>query len=208
MGLNKMFKRTMRRKSKYALKKKSQTMKKSLKSVKKYLTTNNQIEFRDLEELSKHFKLFFKAIIDIDENDYNGEQREKYDMKKDRILDKLDNIERKDPILRRIKNISPEIYTKLGYSNTNIPYLELVDTYYSILKKLETIIIEDDALRSDASLIQSLMIEDLIHTFIKKKKKKTLSSIDDDLLDMFRGLGVKSDLDDLQTMFRTMKVDF
>ena len=203
MGLNKMFKRTMRRKSKYALKKKSQTMK---KSVKKYLSAKNQIEFRDLEEVSKHFKLFFKAIIDIDENDYNGEQREKYDIKKDRILDKLDNIERKDPILRRIKSISPEIYTKLGYSNTNIPYLELVDTYYSILKKLETIIIEDDALRSDASLIQSLMIEDLIHTFIKKKK--TLSSIDDDLLDMFRGLGVKSDLDDLQTMFRTMKVDF
>jgi hypothetical protein len=193
----------MRRKSKYALKKKSQTMK---KSVKKYLSAKNQIEFRDLEEVSKHFKLFFKAIIDIDENDYNGEQREKYDIKKDRILDKLDNIERKDPILRRIKSISPEIYTKLGYSNTNIPYLELVDTYYSILKKLETIIIEDDALRSDASLIQSLMIEDLIHTFIKKKK--TLSSIDDDLLDMFRGLGVKSDLDDLQTMFRTMKVDF
>jgi hypothetical protein len=176
------------------------------KSVKKYLSAKNQIEFRDLEEVSIHFKLFFKAIIDIDENDYNGEQREKYDMKKDRILDKLDNIERKDPILRRIKSISPEIYTKLGYSNTNIPYLELVDTYYSILKKLETIIIEDDALRSDASLIQSLMIEDLIHTFIKKKK--TLSSIDDDLLDMFRGLGVKSDLDDLQTMFRTMKVDF
>ena len=203
MGLNKMFKRTMRRKSKYALKKKSQTMK---KSVKKYLSAKNQIEFRDLEEVSKHFKLFFKAIIDIDENDYNGEQREKYDMKKDRILDKLDNIERKDPILRRIKSISPEIYTKLGYSNTNIPYLELVDTYYSILKKLETIIIEDDALRSDASLIQSLMIEDLVHTFIKKKK--TLSSIDDDLLDMFRGLGVKSDLDDLQTMFRSMKVDF
>ena len=203
MGLNKMFKRTMRRKSKYALKKKSQTMK---KSVKKYLSAKNQIEFRDLEEVSMHFKLFFKAIIDIDENDYNGEQREKYDMKKDRILDKLDNIERKDPILRRIKSISPEIYTKLGYSNTNIPYLELVDTYYSILKKLETIIIEDDALRSDASLIQSLIIEDLVHTFIKKKK--TLSSIDDDLLDMFRGLGVKSDLDDLQTMFRTMKVDF
>jgi len=193
----------MRRKSKYALKKKSQTMK---KSVKKYLSAKNQIEFRDLEEVSMHFKLFFKAIIDIDENDYNGEQREKYDMKKDRILDKLDNIERKDPILRRIKSISPEIYTKLGYSNTNIPYLELVDTYYSILKKLETIIIEDDALRSDASLIQSLIIEDLVHTFIKKKK--TLSSIDDDLLDMFRGLGVKSDLDDLQTMFRTMKVDF
>ena len=203
MGLNKMFKRTMRRKSKYALKKKSQTMK---KSVKKYLSAKNQIEFRDLEEVSKHFKLFFKAIIDIDENDYNGEQRAKYDMKKDKILDKLDNIERKDPILRRIKSISPEIYTKLGYSNTNIPYLELVDTYYSILKKLETIIIEDDALSSDASLIQSLMIEDLIHTFIKKKK--SINSIDDDLLDMFRGLGVKSDLDDLQTMFRSMKVDF
>jgi hypothetical protein len=74
MGLNKMFKKTMRRKSKYALKKKSQTMK---KSVKKYLSAKNQIEFRDLEEVSKHFKLFFKAIIDIDENDYNGEQREK-----------------------------------------------------------------------------------------------------------------------------------
>jgi hypothetical protein len=37
----------MRRKSKYALKKKSQTMK---KSVKKYLSAKNQIEFRDLEE--------------------------------------------------------------------------------------------------------------------------------------------------------------
>jgi hypothetical protein len=176
------------------------------KSVKKYLSTKNQIEFRDLEEVSKHFKLFFKAIIDIDDNDLSSLKRAKYDMKKDKILDKLDNIERKDPILRRIKSISPEIYTKLGYSNTNIPYLELVDTYYTILKKLETIINEDHALSSDASLIQSLMIEDLIHTFIKKKK--SINSIDDDLLDMFRGLGVKSDLDDLQTMFRTMKVDF
>ena len=203
MALNKMFKRTMRRKSKYTLKKKSQTMK---KSVKKYLSTKNQIEFRDLEEVSKHFKLFFKAIIDIDDNDLSSLKRAKYDMKKDKILDKLDNIERKDPILRRIKSISPEIYTKLGYSNTNIPYLELVETYYRILKKLEIIIIEDDALRSNASLIQSLMIEDLIHTFIKKKK--SINSIDDDLLDMFRGLGVKSDLDDLQTMFKSMKVDF
>jgi hypothetical protein len=176
------------------------------KSVKKYLSTKNQIEFRDLEEVSKHFKLFFKAIIDIDDNDLSSLKRAKYDMKKDKILDKLDNIERKDPILRRIKSISPEIYTKLGYSNTNIPYLELVDTYYTILKKLETIINEDDALSSDASLIQSLIIEDLIHTFIKKKK--SINSIDDDLLDMFRGLGVKSDLDDLQTMFKSMKVDF
>lgn len=202
MGISKLFKRTMRAKSKYALKKKSQTMKKSMK---KYLATKNQIDFGDLERVLTHFKLFFKAIIDIDEKDFNSLKRGKYDMKKDKVLDKLDNIERKDPILRRIKNISPEIYTMLGYSSTNIPYLELVDTYYSILIKLETIVNEDDSLSSNASIIQSLMAEDLVHTFIKKKN---MSSIDDDLLDMFKGMSVKSDLDDLQTMFKSMRVEF
>lgn len=201
MGISKRFK-TMRAKSKYALKKKSQTMKKSMK---KYLATKNQIDFEDLERVLTHFKLFFKAIIDIDEKDFNSLKRGKYDMKKDKVLDKLDNIERKDPILRRIKNISPEIYTMLGYSSTNIPYLELVDTYYSILIKLETIVNEDDSLSSNASIIQSLIAEDLVHTFIKKKN---MSSIDDDLLDMFKGMSVKSDLDELQTMFKSMRVEF
>lgn len=203
MGISKLFKRTMRAKSKYTLRKKSQTMKKGMK---KYFAAKNQIDIEDLERVLTYFKLFFKAIIDIDEKDFNSLKRGKYDMKKDKVLDKLDNIERKDPILRRIKNISPEIYTMLGYSSTNIPYLELVDTYYSILIKLETIVNEEEPLSSNASIIQSLMAEDLVYTFIKKKKN--MNSIDDNLLDMFRGMSVKSDLDDLQTMFKSMRVEF
>ena len=205
MVIAKTLKKSMRTKSKYTLKKKGQTMKKSFK---KYLSTKNQIDFGDLEEILRHFKLFFKAVIDIDDKDFNSFKREKYDMKKDKILDKIDDIERKDPILRRIKNTSPEIYTILGYSSTNIPYLELVDIYYNILNKLEDIVDEDESLSSDATVVQSLMAEDLVHSFIKKKNSKNLTSIDDDLLDMFRGMSVKSDLDELQNMFKSMKVEF
>ena len=205
MVIAKTLKKSMRTKSKYTLKKKGQTMKKSFK---KYLSTKNQIDFGDLEEILTHFKLFFKAVIDIDDKDFNSFKREKYDMKKDKILDKIDDIERKDPILRRIRNTSPEIYTILGYSSTNIPYLELIDVYYNILNKLEDIVDEDESLSSNATVVQSLMAEDLVHSFIKKKNSKNLTSIDDDLLDMFRGMSVKSDLDELQNMFKSMKLEF
>ena len=205
MVIAKTLKKSMRTKSKYTLKKKGQTMKKSFK---KYLSTKNQIDFGDLEEILTHFKLFFKAVIDIDDKDFNSFKREKYDMKKDKILDKIDDIERKDPILRRIRNTSPEIYTILGYSSTNIPYLELIDVYYNILNKLEDIVDKDESLSSNATVVQSLMAEDLVHSFIKKKNSKNLTSIDDDLLDMFRGMSVKSDLDELQNMFKSMKVEF
>ena len=205
MVIAKTLKKSMRTKSKYTLKKKGQTMKKSFK---KYLSTKNQIDFGDLEEILRHFKLFFKAVIDIDDKDFNSFKREKYDMKKDKILDKIDDIERKDPILRRIRNTSPEIYTILGYSSTNIPYLELIDVYYNILNKLEDIVDKDESLSSNATVVQSLMAEDLVHSFIKKKNSKNLTSIDDDLLDMFRGMSVKSDLDELQNMFKSMKVEF
>ena len=203
MVVGRTFKKSVKAKSKYTLKKKATLMR---KSVKRYLSKKDHIDFGDLQEVLKHFKLFFKAVIDIDDEEYSDEQRAKYDMKKDRILDKLDNIERNDPILRRIKNISPEIYTKLGYNSTNIPYLELIDVYYNILKKLETLLNEDEG--SDVSVIQSLMLDDLVNAFIKKKNSKNISSIDDDLLDMFRGMSVKSDLDDLENMFKGMKVEY
>ena len=106
------------------------------------------------------------------------------------------------------KNEKGEIYTILGYSSTNIPYLELIDVYYNILNKLEDIVDEDESLSSNATVVQSLMAEDLVHSFIKKKNSKNLTSIDDDLLDMFRGMSVKSDLDELQNMFKSMKVEF
>jgi len=203
MVLSRTFKRSVKAKSKFTLKKKATSMR---KSVKRYLSKKDHIDFGDLQEVLKHFKLFFKAVIDIDDEEYSDEQRTKYDMKKDRILDKLDNIERNDPILRRIKNISPEIYTKLGYNSTNIPYLELIDVYYNILKKLETLLNEDQS--SNVSVIQSLMLDDLVNAFIKKKNSKNISSIDDDLLDMFRGMSVNSDLDQLENMFKVMKVEF
>jgi len=203
MVVGRTLKKSVKSKSKFTLKKKATSMR---KSVKRYLSKKDNIDFGDLQEVLRHFKLFFKAVIDIDDEEYSDEQRARYDMKKDKILDKLDNIERTDPILRRIKNISPEIYTMLGYNSTNIPYLELVDFYYNILKKLESFLNEDEA--SNVSVIQSLMLDDLVNAFIKKKNSKNISSIEDDLLDMFRGMSVKSDLDDLEKMFKGMKVEF
>jgi hypothetical protein len=203
MVLGRTLRRGVKAKSKFTLKKKATSMR---KTVKRYLSKKDHIDFGDIPEVLRHFKLFFKAVIDIDDEEYSDEQRAKYDMKKDRILDKLDNIERNDPILRRIKNISPEIYTKLGYNSTNIPYLELIDVYYNILKKLETLLNEDQS--SNVSVIQSLMLDDLVNAFIKKKNSKNISSIDDDLLDMFRGMSVNSDLDQLENMFKGMKVEF
>ena len=205
MGIRKTMKlKSVKSKPNFTLKKKSRTVK---KGIKRYLSKKDNIDFGDLQEVLRHFKLFFKAVIDIDNEEYSDEQRAKYDMKKDKILDKLDNIERKDPILRYIKVTSPDIYAKLGYDSTSIPYLELVDTYYSIIKKLETILYEDDSLSSEVSQIQSEILDNLVNNFIKKKNAKNVNSINDDLLDMFRGMGIKSDLDDLESMFKSMKVE-
>ena len=103
MVLGRTFKRSMKAKSKFTLKKKSTVLR---KSVKKYLSKKDHIDFGDISEVLRHFKLFFKAVIDIDNEEYSDEQRTKYDMKKDRILDKLDNKIRYKTIIKIFEGTS------------------------------------------------------------------------------------------------------
>lgn len=173
------------------------------KAIKKYLSKNEN-DYEKYGEMLNHFKLFFKGVIDID----NKEHSHKYDIKKDKILDKLETIENKQPIIKHIKETSPDIYQTIGITIDKIPYLELIDVYYKVLKTLDEILETEDNnnLRSEATMIQADILDNLVNTFIKNKKKK-IDTIDDDLLDMFRGMAVKTDVDDLEQMFATMKVE-
>jgi hypothetical protein len=104
---------------------------------------------------------------------------------------------------------SPDIYEILDITNDKIPYLELIDVYYKILKTLDNILEgENDAsLRNEASMIQAEILDDLVHVFIKKNKKKNMNVVDNGLLDMFRGMAVNDDVHKLEDLFRTMKVE-
>ena len=171
------------------------------KALKNYLSKNDT-DYEKYGEMLNHFKLFFKAIIDID----NKEHSHKFDVKKDKVLDKLEQIEYKEPILKRIRKISPDVYEIIGITNDKIPYLELIDVYYKILKKLDEILEREDngILRSEATMVQADLLDELVNVFKNKNKNK---NIDDGLLDMFRQMAVKTDVDDLEQMFKTMKVE-
>jgi len=177
------------------------------KAIKKYLSKNEN-DYEKYGEMLNHFKLFFKAVINIDNKDLNAGEREKYDIKKDKILDKLETIENKQSIIKHIKETSPDIYETIGITIDKIPYLDLIDVYYKVLKTLDEILETEDnaSLRSEATMIQADILDNLVNSFIKNKKKK-INTIDDDLLDMFRGMAVKTDIDDLENLFLTMKVD-
>jgi len=178
------------------------------KAIKNFLSKNDT-DYEKYGKILNHFKLFFKAIIDIDNKDYNANAREKYDVKKDKVLDKLNNIEYKKPIITHIKMTSPDIYEILDITNDKIPYLELIDVYYKILKTLDNILEgENDAsLRNEASMIQADILDELVNVFMKKNKKKNINVIDDGLLDMFRNMAVTEDVNELEDLFRTMKVE-
>jgi hypothetical protein len=172
------------------------------KAIKKYLSKNHS-DYEKYGEILNHFKLFFKAIIDIDNDDLN----EKYRIKKDNILSKLNTIELKDPILNHVLSVSPDIYGLLHITDHKIPYYDLIDVYYKVLNKLEEVIEEEEDanLRSEATNIQLTLIDNLVDAFIKNKKNT--HTIDDDLLDMFRGMAVTEDVDKLEEMFLKMKVE-
>lgn len=178
------------------------------KAIKNFLLKNDT-DYEKYGEMLTHFKLFFKAIIDIDNKDYNAVAREKYDVKKDKVLDKLHDIEYREPIIKRIKKTSPDIYETIGITNDTIPYLELIDVYYKILQRLDDVLEgENDAsLRSEASMVQADILDELVNVFMKKNKKKNMNVIDDGLLDMFRGMALKSDVNELEDLFRMMKVE-
>ena len=200
MSTLKTLKRFKTLKNKFKLRKTS-----TQKAIKKYLSKNNS-DYEKYGEILNHFKLFFKAIIDIDNDDVN----EKYRIKKDNILDKLNTIELKDPILNHVLSVSPDIYGLLHITDHKIPYYDLIDVYYKVLNKLEEVIEEEEDanLRSEATNIQLTLIDNLVDAFIKNKKTKmNTHTIDDDLLDMFRGMAVTEDVDKLEEMFLKMKVE-
>ena len=200
MSTLKTLKRFKTLKNKFKLRKTS-----TQKAIKKYLSKNNS-DYEKYGEILNHFKLFFKAIIDIDNDDVN----EKYRIKKDNILDKLNTIELKDPILNHVLSVSPDIYGLLHITDHKIPYYDLIDVYYKVLNKLEEVIEEEEDanLRSEATIIQLTLIDNLVDAFIKNKKTKmNTHTIDDDLLDMFRGMAVTEDVDKLEEMFLKMKVE-
>jgi len=207
MGISKTLKKTQTRVHTARLKKR-RNKNVTQKAFKNFLSKNDT-DYEKYGEMLTHFKLFFKAIINIDNKDYNAVAREKYDVKKDKVLDKLNNIENKGPIIRHIKMTSPDIYEILNIRNDNIPYLELIDVYYKILKTLDDILEgeNDGELRNQASMIQADILDELVNVFMKKNKRKNMNVIDDGLLDMFRGMAVTEDVNELEDLFRTMKVE-
>lgn len=205
MVISKTLKKSQKRLHTVTLKKKNR-MKVSQKTIKNYL--KNDTNYEKYGIMFNHFKLFFKAIIDNDNKEYNSTERESFDLNKDKVLDKLDDIERKKPILSYIKKTSPDIYEMIDITNDNIPYLELIDVYYKIMNRLDHILEEENsgALRNEASIIQAEMLDEIVNAFMKKKKKN-VNTIDDSLLDMFRNMAVATEVDELEELFRGMKTN-
>ena len=190
---------------------KLKTLKKSMKT---YMNTNNN-NYDKYEIILKHFEIFFKESLELQDKIYDTKDEEKihkYDVQFDKIIDKLHGIEIKEgSILLRIKRISPDIYELLGLTKVKIPDLELVDTYYKLIHDLINLDEGPNTLssniRSDISIIQLEIIDNLIEAFLEKKKERVnINEVDNDLMDMFSGFSLSTNANNVKNLFSSMKI--
>ena len=119
----------------------------------------NALKAHEIEESYMRFLKLFEKLFKLIMNDT------RLNKIKDKISNKLD-----PNILTKIKNVSSDIYDSLSISskmNENNS-MNIIDLYYKILHDLR-IMNDDDRLnqsmRSNVSMVQSLIADDLIERF-------------------------------------------
>lgn len=159
------------------------------------------------------FRVLFKNILKEQKrlnSIINNDKQLDLDIVIDDISDKLNKIEIKGNILKRIRNESQQVYAKVQSmykdvnTNSKLPYNNLIEYYYEIITKLFEIQ-NDRNIETKVSDIIALLTIDLTDGFFGKQKIEK-EELEDDLSAMFGQLKVsKNSVDDLLEGFSSLK---
>lgn len=191
---------------KYRLKTLKGRIGKSTKRIENIVMKGDDTDFETYLSTIKGFLVLFKNILKEQRklnSVPNNDKQLELDIVIDDISSKLNEIEEKTSILKRIKNESSEVYKNINV-NTKLPYHNLIEYYYEIISKLLTIL-DDKEIGYKVSDILTILAIDLSYVFFGKQKIEK-EELEDDLSAMFSTMKVsKNAVDDLLEGFGEMK---
>jgi hypothetical protein len=186
---------------------------KSTKHIENVAMKGDERDFETYLNTIKGFLVLFKNILKEQrklDNFPNNDKQLELDIVIDDISSKLNEIETKNSILKRIKNESPEVYKKVQAmykninSNTKLPYHNLIEYYYEIINNLLNMI-DDKEVGYKVPDILTILAIDLSDVFFGKQKIEK-EELEDDLSEMFSTMKVsKNAVDDLLEGLGKMK---
>lgn len=198
---------------KYKLKTLKGKIGKSTKHIENVAMKGDDNDFETYLSTIKGFLVLFKNILKEQrklDNFPNNDKQLEFDIVIDDISSKLNEIETKNSILKRIKKESSEVYIKVQaiYRNINVntklPYHNLIEYYYEIINKLLTMI-DDNEIGYKVPDILTILAIDLSDVFFGKQKIEK-EELEDDLSAMFGEMKVsKNAVDDLLEGLGKMK---
>jgi hypothetical protein len=186
---------------------------KSTKHIENVAMKGDDTDFETYLSTIKGFLVLFKNILKEQrklDNFPNNDKQLELDIVIDDISSKLNEIETKNSILKRIKKESPEVYIKVQAmyrninSNTKLPYHNLIEYYYEIINKLLNML-DDREIGYKVPDILTILAIDLSDVFFGKQKIEK-EELEDDLSEMFSTMKVsKNAVDDLLEGLGKMK---
>ena len=186
---------------------------KSTKHIDNVAMKGDDRDFETYLSTIKGFLVLFKNILKEQrklDNFPNNDKQLELDIVIDDISSKLNEIETKNSILKRIKKESPEVYIKVQAmyrninSNTKLPYHNLIEYYYEIINKLLNML-DDREIGYKVPDILTILAIDLSDVFFSKQKIEK-EELEDDLSEMFSTMKVsKNAVDDLLEGLGKMK---
>ena len=185
---------------KYTMKKADSKEKRLQENLKK-LVENPDNSMYSYERILRKFEKFFKGILKLEDKLYysnNTDAQNEFDMKKFEISDKLQALDDENgKLMTRIKKLSPDIYNKIKNElNSNIESSDTIELYANVIGVL--VDFNDESYNntsmnsrydSDLSMISSVLSSELVTEFLEVKKNT--QSVEDELVDMFRGFSIK-----------------
>jgi hypothetical protein len=185
---------------KYTMKK-ADSKEKRLQANLKKLVENPDNSMYSYEKILRKFEKFFKGILKLEDKLYysnNTDAQNEFDMKKFEIADKLQALDDENgKLMTRIKKLSPDIYNKITNElNSNIESSDIIELYANVIEvlvdfndELYTNTSMNARYESDLSMVSSILSSELVTEFLEVKKNT--KSVEDELVDMFRGFSIK-----------------
>lgn len=185
---------------KYTMKK-ADSKEKRLQANLKKIVENPDNSMYSYEKILRKFEKFFKGILKLEDKLYysnNTDAQNEFDMKKFEIADKLQALDDENgKLMTRIKKLSPDIYNKIKNElNSNIESSDTIELYANVIGVL--VDFNDESYNntsmnaryeSDLSMVSSILSSELTTEFLEVKKNT--QSVEDELVDMFRGFSIK-----------------
>ena len=185
---------------KYTMKK-ADSKEKRLQANLKKLVENPENNSYSYEKILRKFEKFFKGILKLEhklQNSNDNEAQNEFDMKKFEIADKLQALDDENgKLMTRIKKLSPDIYNKITNElNSNIESSDTIELYANVIEvlvdfndELYTNTSMNARYESELSMVSSILSSELVTEFLEVKKNT--KSVEDELVDMFRGFSIK-----------------